>query len=185
MTVDKLAENTVLIILCDKDMQDFSLDYNSLSLNDLHSRKILMRIMRLACFKTGIEISGKSILLEALSLEKECYLIVTVDEKRRRTYKIKNGADSLCYNLGSSGNFLDAVEMLYRQNVCCNKNSAYVCNNEYFLLFDYPALPKKLKTVLSEYARPAGGSIAAAGIRENGKPLCINNAIARIGKYLV
>lgn len=184
MTVDKLAENRVLITLCNEDMKDFSLDYSRLSLNDIHSRKILTRIMQLACFKFGIELSGKNVLIEALSLDDECYLLLTINRKYSRTYRLKK-TTCQCYRLGKSSNFLDTVEQLYRQNVCCNKNSAYVYKDEYYLIFEYPAIPHKFKRVLSEYGKRSGGNISAAIIKENGKMLCKTNAIAQIGKHLV
>ena len=183
MTIDKLADNRILIVLCDKDMNDYSLDYNKMNLDDVHSRKILMKLLQLACLQSGIEIKGRSVLLEAIAFEKECYLLITVKDKKPKTYRLK--PSSLCYHLGESGNFLDAVEQLYRQNVCCNRNSAYLYNGEYYLIFDYPAIPKKLRKVLSEYGRKSGGNLTAARIRENGRQLCRHNAIAQIGQYLV
>lgn len=51
MTIDKIKSNKILITLCDEDMRDFSLDYDTLSLYDNHSRKILMRILQIACLK--------------------------------------------------------------------------------------------------------------------------------------
>ncbi len=185
MTVDKLDENRVLIILCEKDMEDFSLDYDKMDMNDLHSRKVLMRIMQLACFKSGIEINGKKILLEAVAGAQGCYLLVTVDENRKKKYRLKSTSDSICYSLGTSGNFLDSIEKLYRQNVCCNRNSAYEYNGEYYLIFDYPSIPQKLKRVLSEYGERRRGNLIAADIRENGRLLYKTNAILGIGKYLV
>ncbi len=185
MTVDKLAENRVLIVLCDKDMEDFALDFERLSLNEIHSRKILLRIMQLACRKTGIEITGKSVNIEALTLDDECYILVTVEEKRHRTYRLKKNDNCVCYQLGESGNFLDAMEKLYRTNVCCNRNSAYLYENEYYLIFDYPSIPKNIRKVLSEYGQKSGGNIVSAKIRENGKVLCNHNAIAQIGQHLV
>ncbi len=184
MTVDKIGENRVLIVLCGKDMEDFSIDFNTLSLDDLHSRKILLRILQLACMKSGIELRGRSVSLEALSLDEGCYLLVTV-EKHRRTYRMKKSGDCICYSLGASDNFLDTLEKLYRQNVCCNKNSAYIYNSEYYLIFDYPSIPRKLKRVLSEYGEKSGGKLAAAKIKENGKLLCRQNAISQIGRFLV
>lgn len=185
LTVDKLAENRVLIVLCDKDIEDFALDFEKLSLNELHSRRILLRIMQIACRKTGIETTGKSISIEALSFENEYYILVTVNEKRRRTYKLKKNEDCVCYLLGESGNFLDTIEKLYRANVYCNRNSAYLYENRYYLIFDYPSIPKKLRKVLSEYGEKSGGNITAAKIREKGKTLCSHNAITCIGKHLV
>ena len=185
MTIDKLADNRVLIVLCKQDMSDFSLDYAKMNFEDSHSRKMLMRILRLACMKEGIEISGKSVLLEAISFDEECYLLATINNKKQKKYRLKSNKNSLCYHLGSSGNFLDTIEQLYRQNVCCNHNSAYMYNDEYYLIFDYPSIPQKLKRVLSEYGNKGRNSLSAARVKENGKQLCKHNAIAQIGKFLV
>lgn len=185
MTIDKLTDNRVLIVLCKQDMSDFSLDYSRMKFDDNHTRRILMRIMRLACVKEGIEINGKSVMLEAINFEEECYLLVTINSKKQKKYRFKNSRSSLCYYLGNSGNFLDAIEQLYRQNVCCNHNSAYMYKDEYYLIFDYPSIPRKLRKVLSEYGNKGKNSIITAKVKENGKQLCKQNAIAQIGKYLI
>lgn len=181
MTVDKINHNRILITLCDEDMRDFALDYATLSLNDFHSRKILMRILNLACFKTGIEVQNKNIFVEAMPLDKGCVLLLTVSDSRRHSYKIKGTQKSVCYCLGDSKNFLDTMERLYRQNVCCNKNSAYLYNGDYYLVFDYPSVPKKIKLILGEYGVRCGGNIFAAKLRESGREICRINAIAQIG----
>lgn len=186
LTVDKLGKNMVLVVLGSRDMEDYRLDFEALSLNDEHSRKILIRIMQAACYKSGIAVSGKSVKLEAIRLEDGCYILITVDNiHRSHTYKIKNPRECRCYSLGNSGNFLNAIEMLYRQNVCCNKNSVYVYNNEYYIIFEYPAIPRRFRRVLSEYAEKRGGRTFAARVMENGRRLCKVNAIAQIGKHLV
>lgn len=185
MTIDKLTENRVLIVLCKQDMNNFSLDYSTMNFDDSHSRKMLMRILRLACIKEGIEINGKSVLLEAINFNEECYLLVTINSKRQKKYRLKNNKNCLCYHLGNSGNFLDTIEQLYRQNVCCNHNSAYMYNDEYYLIFDYPSIPHKLRRVLSEYGSKGRNCLSAARVKENGKQLCKHNAIAQIGKFLV
>ena len=184
LTVDKLSENKVLVVLCTKDMEDFSLDFDRLSLNDIHSRKILLRIMQIACKKSGIEMKGKSISIEALSLDGGCYLLLTVNEKYHRTYRVKKQDICVCYYLGNSDNFLNTIEKLHKQNVYCNKNSAYEYCNEYYLIFDYPSIPQKLKRVLSEYGHKSGGNLKASKIRENGRLICKYNAITQIGQYL-
>lgn len=185
LTVDKLSDDRVLIILGTKEMEDYALDFEKLSLNDLHSRKILFRVMQLACRKTGIEIKGKKVSIEALSFDKDCYILVTVLQKSRRTYRMKKKDESVCYLLGESGNFLETVEKLYRQNVYCNRNSIYLYDGKYYIIFDYLSIPKKLKKVLSEYGEKNGGNLAAAKIIENGKLICNHNAIVQIGRYLV
>lgn len=185
MTIDKLADDRVLIVLCKQDMSNFSLDYGRMNFEDSHSKKMLMRILRLACIKEGIQISGKNVLMEAISFDEECYLIITINNAKKKRYRLKSSKSSLCYHLGSSGNFLDAVEQLYRQNVCCNHNSAYMYNDEYYLIFDYPSIPQKLRRVLSEYGSKGRNRLSAARIKENGTLLCGHNAIAQLGKHLV
>lgn len=184
LTVDKLENNVILITLCEKDMKEFALDFNAMSLNDAHSHKIIMRIIQLACLKSGIEMKNKSIMLEALPLDGGCCILMTLAQKSRRTYKLKNKNESVCYALGDISNFLDTLEKLYRQNVCCNRNSAYVYNQNYYLIFDYPSVPKKLKGVLCEYGKKCGGKVACARIKENGREICKINAIACIGSAL-
>lgn len=185
MTVDRLGENRVLLILCPQDMEEYSIDFEQLSLDDKSSRIGLVRLMRFACNETGIELVGKSVDIEALPFENECYILITVNEKVRRSYRIKEKSEYVCYALGSSGNFLDALEMIYRLNICCNKNSAYLYSDCYYLVFEYPSIPRKIKRLLSEFGKRNFGKVETARIIENGKPICRHNAIAQIGRHLV
>lgn len=185
LTVDKINHNKILITLCGEDMQNFELEYSKLSLYDSHSRRILLRILNLACFKTGVETSNKSMLVEAVPLESGCAFLLTLVDKSRRSYKIKDAKKSVCYYLGDSENFLETMGKLYRQNICCNKNSAYLYMDGYYLIFDYPTVPRKIRLVLSEYAEKCGSSIFAARLREYGKEICPTNAIAVIGSKIV
>lgn len=181
MTVDRLSSNRVLVILKNKDMENLLIDFDTMSLDDLHSRKALLRIINSACRSFGIEASGKSICVEAMSFEEECYLLLTLSESVSKDRETK----SVCYCLGESSNFLDALEKLYRQNVCCNKNSAYEYKGEYYLIFDYPSVPNLIKRVMSEYAKESGKSVCSAKIKENGRVLCEFNAIFQIGRHLI
>lgn len=184
MTIDKIKSNKILITLCDEDMRDFSLDYDTLSLYDSHSRKILMRILQIACFKTDIEIKDKRMIVEALPTVDGCMLLLTVEDKKRKKYRLQNGKKCSCYDVGNSKNFLDVIQLLYKQNVCCNKNSAYEQNGTYYLVFDYPAVPKRFKRILHEYGARCGDNIFAARLRENAKEICKTNAVAVIGRWL-
>ena len=80
--------------------------------------------------------------------------------------------------------FLDVIQLLYKQNVCCNKNSAYEKDGVYYLIFDYPTVPKRFKRILHEYGVRCGDNIFAANLRENAQEICRSNAIAVIGKCL-
>ena len=90
MTVDKLGENKVLIILCNKDMEDYSIDFVGNNLYDSDLRKALINIMKLGCSKAGVEICNRNVDIEALPFEDECYILITVYEKIRRSYRMKD-----------------------------------------------------------------------------------------------
>ena len=62
--------------------------------------------------------------------------------------------------------------------------AAYEKDGVYYLIFDYPAVPKRFKRILHEYGVRCGDNIFAANLRENAQEICRSNAIAVIGKCL-
>lgn len=182
LTVNRLSGDRVLITLCNKDMSDFSLDFGKMSMSDSHSRRVILRIMQVACRRSGISVSGKRLNVEAMLLGEDCYLLVTVAKKPGRTYRLKN-CGSVCYRLGSAGNLLNAIEKLYRTSVVSSKNAVFELDGNYYLIFEH-YLPSQLRAVLNEFAQKKGGNISAAKVREYGSPVCEHNAVRRIGSYL-
>ena len=87
--------------------------------------------------------------------------------------------------MANASDFLNAVEALYRSNICCRKSSAYEMSGNYYLVFDYFSLPKHMIRVLSEYGERQKSRNAAARVRENANLLCHADAVAVIGKILV
>ena len=183
LTVNKLGKNRVLIVLCEQDITDNALGKEGIDFNNGAARSRVIWLTRRACRSSGIDTGGKRVNIEALPLEKTCYLLVTVGALKR--YRLKNSGGGCCFCIGGSTAFLNAVEQLYRRNLCCRNNSAYKLNNDYFLVFDYPLLPESLSNILLEYGRKLSGKFAAARIKETAKPICTRNAIESIGKHLV
>ncbi len=182
MTINKLDGSRVLVVLGDKDMTDFALDFRSLGLENDHARKILLRLTRLACHKSGIDIRGKRLHVEALMMGEDCYLLVTV-KNRVRKYILRRGGS--CWRFATVTDFLNAVEAALRSRCCTTKNAAFEWNGSYYLLFDYPALPKALRRVLSEFSAERAGALQSAQVREHGRLLCAKNAVACIGQALL
>ena len=112
-----------------------------------------------------------------------CYLLVTV-RRRMQRYRLKHSGGT-GYRFESCGDFLTAVEALYRHCPYAGKNAAYVCGGSYYLLFDYPCAPSPVRRILREFAVQRGGSLLCAAVREKGKELCGGNAVAVIGEKLV
>ncbi len=183
MTINKLDGSRVLVVLGNKDMADFALDFKLMGFENAHSRKILLRLTRLACHKSGIDIRGKRLNVEALMMGDDCYLLVTVQNRVRR-YTLLRGGGS-CWRFSSVSNFLGAVEAAYRSRCRSSKSAAYEWNGAYYLTFDYPALPKALLRVLSEFSDSRANALRAAQVREHGVLLCAKNAVECIGQALL
>ena len=183
LTINRLDDSRVLVVLGGKDMSDFALDFSAMNLSDSHSRKILLRLTRLACRKSGIDTQGRRLNIEALQMGEGCYLLVTVRHAPRR-YRPKRGG-GLCFRFAQSGDFLGAVEALYRARFYSAKNAAYEWDGAYFLCFDYPSVPLRARRVLSEFADKSGGALLCAQVKEQGKMLCARNAVAVIGAALI
>ena len=108
---------------------------------------------------------------------------MTVDSRKR--YRVKRAGSGLCCKIEGCSAFLSAVEQLYRLNIRCGKNSAYKKDGAYFLIFDYPSVPKKLKLLLSEFGQWQSGKFSAARVKEFAEPICERNAVEIIGRRLV
>ena len=183
MTINRLDGERVLVVLGDKDMTDFALDFKKMSLQNAHARKVLLRLTRLACRKSGIDTNGKRVNVEALTMGESCYLLVTV-RRRMQRYRLKRSGGT-GYRFESCGDFLNAVEVLYRHCPYAGKNAAYECGGSYYLLFDYPTAPSAVRRILREYAVQRGGALFCASVREKGRELCGGNAVAVIGEKLI
>lgn len=183
MTVNRLDESRVLVVLCSKDMSDFSLNFEVMGMDDAHSRKIILRLTRLACQRSGIDIRGRKVGVEALMMNEDCYLLVTV-KKPSRCYRLKRGS-GLGFRFPDSSALMDAMEAVYRERYFSNKNAVYELGGKYYLLFDYPAVPCGIRRILSEFADKKGGALFCAAVKEQGTELCKRNAIEIIGRCLV
>ena len=89
-TVNKLGENRVLIVLCEQDIADNALGKEGIDFKSVAARSRVIWLTRRACKSSGIDTGGKRVNIEALELEKSCYLLVTVGAVKR--YRLKNSS---------------------------------------------------------------------------------------------
>lgn len=187
MTIEQIDSTKVLISLCTEDMHDFALKYDSMSFNDEHSRKILKRLLMLACNKTGIEVHNKTMVIEALPHESGCLILITLKNRKsgRRIYKIKDKNKLLCCMFESSENFLSAISSLYKLNIHYYGNSAYFFSGKYYIIFMNASLPRRAKAILNEFAKMSiCTKTFEARLSESGKLIAKADAISTVGKPL-
>ena len=179
MTVNRLSGNRVLIILEQDEMRDLALDLDNLG-SGSRSLTALSTLSRTACRREGIDEEGRRLKVEAMSLGESCYLLVTVGTKK---YIRKRG--SLCYRFDSAGEMTDCLGMLFRSGFILPRSALYLCQNAYFLVLGYPAVPKRARVLLSEFNAVRCSRLTAAFVGERGKTLCLRCAVQTVGKEFV
>lgn len=180
MTIEQIDSSKVMILLGCDDMKDFSLEYDTLGFTDPHSRRILSRLLKLACTKTGMSANNKRMYVEALPHKSGCLILLTLTDRRsRRIYKIKKSDKSyIC--------IFDNAEALIRASVALKNHSSpkgivYLNNGKYYLIINTMPLSLYIMSALAEYCDAyVCSKTACARIEENGK--LIGN-IKTIGKH--
>lgn len=169
MTIEQIDPSKVIIVLGSSDMKDFSLEYSTLSFSDPHSRKILSRLLTLACSKTGMSIENKKMLVEALPHKSGCLILLTLKPKtKRRIYRVKKPDKCLCCIFENCERLIEAAIAVGES---LPQNGVYYCNNKYYLVIESNLALYPL-AVLEEFAHCYVCSrIAAAKVCEAGRAL--------------
>ncbi|MGN0452660.1 MAG: adaptor protein MecA [Ruminococcus sp.] len=187
MTIEKLDREKVLISLCNEDMENFSISFESLSLCDERARTVLTRLLHLACNKAGVTYSKKTVLVEAIPHQSGCLILVTLMEKQRvrKVYKVKRMKESPCFCFSDAEAVLSASERINKEGVFLYGNELWLCDDRYYLIFDYPVISKRAKGLLSEYGQSLKSTrVFISRIKESGKLLLGVNAMNTIGNIV-
>lgn len=184
MTIEMISNSKILIVLGGEDMRDFELEYDTMSLSDPHSRKILSRLLSLACTKTGISTEDKNMVVEALPYPDGCLILLTLEARRKpKIYKVKRKIPSLCVTFDTAENLIRAVVNLKdRENI--PDNSLYYYDNKYYLIVKGGAVPKGVMYVLREFAEKiVHSNLNSVRIEEKAKLLINSNAHQKLAQY--
>ena len=188
MNIEQIDTSRIIISLADKDMEKFSVTFETLDFDERHSREVLTELLRCASLKTGISFKDKKILIEAMQYKHGCLLLITVkDKNKRKIYRIKSYTDSYIFTFPDVDDFLACIKALY--HIKTNKffSSAFVYNGLYYLAIQSPsALKTKYLRTISEFStQTKRGEICLALLREHAHLLCDKNAIETIGKQFI
>ncbi len=187
MTIEQLDACKVLISLGSEDMKNFELQFENMSFYGEHSRRVLLRLLQLACMKAGMSYKSKSVLMEALPLRSGCLILVTMmEEKQRKTYKVKSVTPQPCFVFESAEELLSAAQEMFGQNFELHGNSLWLSEGRYFLVLESPLLTKKAREILGEYgAQYKTPQVQLARIKERGRLLHGGNALEYIGRKII
>ncbi len=186
MTIEQLDERKVLISLCSEDMKSFELEFENMSFYSEHSKRVLLRLLQLACMKAGISAKSKSVLMEALPHKSGCLLLVTMlEEKGPKTYKVKRVTSQVCFVFESAEAMLSTAQELSRSELKLRSNSLWLLEGRYYLIFDYPRVHRGISEIAGYYGvecRCTG--IQISRIKESGELLHKGNALEYIGRKI-
>lgn len=186
MTIEQIDSSKVLVALCNQDMKDYELEFDSMGFENTHSKKILNRLITMICNKTGLSTNNKRLLMEALPHQNGCLILVTFMEKHISTrvkYRIKKPKETTCFCFEETDDFLKAISLIYKENIYVRSSKAYLFKKEYYLVFDSHPIPHIAKRILNEYGKRRKCTKAfLSALKEAGKTICEKNAVDTIGK---
>lgn len=156
MTVEQIDSSKVLISLCNEDLTEYSLRFDTMSFNDPHSRRILNKLLTIACGKTGIkQEKDKSMLVEAMPHSNGCLILLTMNhkKKKRTVYRIKKNSSGWYCRFKNAEDFLCSLEKLSEKKETLYRVSAYLFGESYYMFIEQSKLPEKATEILSEFGR--------------------------------
>ncbi len=186
MNIEQIDASKILISLCDKEMKDYNVSYETLGLRDLHARKVIHDLLSRAEHKTGMELHGKRLVIEAMKYDHGCLLLVTVEHtETRKVYRIKSRSSSYAFRFHNAEDLLSCIEQLYRYSGS-TRSTLLADDNCYYLLLPRLMSDDRILRIISEYTNYAAkGILTALSLKEHTKTLSSPNAISEIGKQLL
>lgn len=177
MTVEQIDGNRLIIALCDEDMKNFHLDYQTLGMKDDHSGKVLKQLLLLAGMETGIDIHNKKITVEALGFENGCVLLVTVAVKPElsgRHYTVRTRPHIFIAEFQEIDDLFGCMEQLKNKSMYIPRSELYLYNSKYYLVFiSKIAVRKKLCHLLMEFCHSGSTNLLSYyHLAEHGKRIC-------------
>ena len=187
MKIEQLDSPRILISLGEKDMTDYALTFDTISLEDPHAGHILKQLMHHACAETGISLHNKQVLIEAMQYEHGCLLLLTVSDKhRRKTYHIKRNGHCLTFCFHSADDLLHCIQTLCHLHERHPHSAVYRYGNAYYLCLP-SSLPitRRCRYIAGEFADGCRfGRPFLAFLQEHAQVLQPDDAIRTIGHLL-
>lgn len=170
-------------------MAHYDLTFETLSMQEPHSGRILRELMTHACSQTGISLKNKQVMIEAMQYEHGCLLLLTVSEKirKQKTYRIKSRNQCMVFRFDDVENLLQCLQTLCQLHERHPHSAVYRLNKSYYLVLPSAFPPtKRLRYTLAEFAdEHCSGKLMSAFLQEHACPLQTANAIDTIGKFLI
>lgn len=187
MNIEQINSEKLLISLCDKELEEYHLTYETLSFTDTRSKKVIQEILLRAETRTGIRLNGKKLIVEAMKYDHGCILLVTiVNRRKRKIYHIKNRSNSYAFRFSDAEELLSCIEQLYLADEKIGKSSILSDDRDYYLMLNSSIPSESFMRITGEYADSVQkGKITCSAISEKCTVLASKNAVELVGKSLL
>ena len=187
MNIEQIDTSKILISLCDRDMENYNVTYESLGMRDIRSRGFIKELLHFAEDKTGVPLSGKRLLIEAMKYEHGCLLLVTVGRPSYgRRYRIKCRSGTYTFRFDSAEDLLSCIEQLC---LSCSRlpPSSVTTDSEHYWLILHSAMPDKIyMNIIREFSSFfIRSNVYAVSLLEHTRLISDGNAIHQIGMSLI
>ena len=185
MNIERIDTARILVLLGEKDLEEYEITFESLTFSEMHSKEVLTDIIRSASEKAGIDFRNKKIVIEALKYDKGCMLLLTLSG-RRKIYRVRYYSKTYIFQFNSAESFLSCIKAVYRLNGDKFISSAFLYDNRYYLVINtLSGLGENYINTFGEFCTGTKrGEVYSAFLREHGKPLKLHNAVQSIGSIL-
>ena len=186
MMIEKLDVSHIVITLSKEDMEIFNLDFKTLEMNNINSRKLIKRLLMLASRRTGVDVVNKKLVIDFFEYDGGCIFIVNFKEKnysKKKLYRVKKEIGTKLYIFETIDDMLSCLETLYKTGYAFYKSAVYNLNNEYSLIITTnKVMPIGVKVILNEYTvKQSIEKSFISKVLEYGKVISEEYAILTIG----
>lgn len=186
MNIEQINSSKLLISLCDRELEEYDLNYETMDLKNEKTRSIIRRVLKYAENKTGMELSTGSLVIEAMKYDHGCLLLVTlIKNKSKKRYRIKMRSDSYLFSFQNTENMLSCMEQLYAAGKTPELSALYRTNYGYCMIVRCLLPDECFLRITGEFAdKCKKGKIFCAAAAEKSRIIIPHRAISRIGSLL-
>ena len=172
MQTKTLSNGAVRILLTDRELAHFHVDFSAMRENDPKTAAMLRRILK-AAYPAALLTVGQHLLVEAAPIDGGCLLLITPKDAR------EDGVLCLCAKDGTAlSQLIAAAHRVLGGNAGA---AVYRFHERYYLLLYGAPFPAAAVSMLSEFAvgeRP--DRLKAARVLEYGTPLVIGGTLSSL-----
>ncbi len=179
MNIEQINTSRILISLCDKELREYDLTYETMDLKNEKARKVIMQLLSTAEDRTGIPLCSGRVMIEAMKYDHGCILLVTLIRGRKgKTYRIAGRSSVYAFFFGDSETMLCCMEQLSLCGEGGKTSSLYLSPSGGYILICNAVARCAFVRIAGEYADAVRkGRVYCAALREKCRCLARGNAV--------